>query len=431
MNNFIQIASFALGTGMQAALGFLSVPLLVRALGVEELGRWSIVEAMFQFGAQLALLGFNQTIVKFISADGLAPWPSLVRVGRSLLPLVLVLAGVAGLIAFLWAGMPVESALAVGLLLCLESWMVLGLSTARAAAMPLVFSTALITRSGIILGVLSIMVFLRPGWIHRAADVGWIWVAAYSMVGVTLASFISRRGQAGAGPDRRVLIDGLRYGAPLLLAVLFAQALQYADRFFVSSQLGYGEAGRYFVHAKVANTLAMAALPIQLWWPVARFTHLKDADGGAAFFARASLLGVTFFSVVLLGVAAIGPVIFRWFAPGESMDIWLFLLMLCGQYLQVSAVFFNVGLLNQGTTYLNAVVWAVTAVAQLTLQTILVPRYGVLGAAVGQACGALCALGLQYTLSQRRRFVRYPLGSLAAIIVATVFVATAALRGSL
>lgn len=430
MKNLVQIASFAVGTGMQAVFGFLSIPLLVRVLGVEELGRWSVIEAVFQFGAQVALLGFNQTMIKFITADGMAPWPALKKVAWVLAPSVAIAASAASIAAHYWLELPIASAVAVGILLSLECWIVLGLSTTRAAAMPLVFSAALITRSGGILLALSVAVFILPGWLAKTSDIVWVWDAAYLIVGVVLAFALTRRGSAGPAPDRQAMSDGLRYGAPLLVAMLVAQALQYADRFFVAGQLGYADTGRYFVHAKVANTLAMAALPVQLWWPVARFEHLKDVDGGRAFFARASLLGVAFFSMTLFALAGIAPWVFHWFAPSESLDVWLLLLLLGALYVQVSAVFFNVGLLDAGSTHLNAVVWAATAVVQLVLQALLVPRLGALGAALGLLAGALCAMGLQLALSQRRRYVPFPFGALLALAATTVLGAVLMLRGA-
>jgi O-antigen/teichoic acid export membrane protein len=423
VQHLIRIASFALGTGSQAALGFLSIPLLVRILGVEELGRWSIVEAVFQIGAQVALLGFNQTLIKFISADGLAPGPSLLKVAKTLLPVVTLAALVVAIAAHFWLNMSASSAAAVGLLLCLECWIVLGLSTSRAASKPLVFSAALIMRGGGILLALFLAVYVLPSWIRGASDVVWVWNAVYLLVAALLAFALLQVGASGRAPDRLAMTQGMRYGAPLLIAVLLAQLLQYADRFFVASELGYAEAGRYFVHAKVANALAMAALPVQLWWPVARFEHLKDADGGGAFFSRASLVGVVFFSFTLLALALIAPLVFHWFAPAQPLNGWLLFLLLSALFVQVSTVFFNIGLLDAGSTHLNVVVWGVTAMVQLGLQALLVPRLGALGAALGLFAGALCALALQYTLSQRRKYIRFPVGALIAMALATLLCA--------
>lgn len=416
---------------MQAALGFLSIPLLVRLLGQEELGRWSVLEALFQIGAQVALLGFNQTLIKFITADGMAPWPSLIKVARTLVPVMLIIGMAACIAGQCWLGLSLASAAGLGALLVLECWIVLGLSTSRAASMPLVFSAALIVRGGAILAALATAVFLMPASLSRAAEVVWVWIGAYLLVGAVLAVALSRRGASGRAPDRKILVGGLKYGAPLLVALLLAQLLQYADRFLVAGLLGYGEAGGYFIHAKVANTLAMAALPVQLWWPVARFQHLKDADGGGAFFARASVVGIAFFSVVLLVVAVVSPLVFRWFAPTAQLDVWLLLLLLAAIYVQVSAVFFNVGLLDANTTHLNAVAWGGTAVVQLSLQWVLVPHFGVLGAAGGLLAGAFCAWGCQFLLSQRHRFVRYPLAQLLALVAAAFAGAALLLRGAI
>jgi O-antigen/teichoic acid export membrane protein len=281
-----------------------------------------------------------------------------------------------------------------------------------------VFSTALIVRSGGILLALSLAAFVLPGWIHGAPDIVLAWTFAYLAVAAWLAFALMRSKKSANAPDRPAMVEGLKYGGPLLIAILIAQLLQYADRFLVAGQIGYAEAGRYFIHAKVAGMLALVAMPIQLWWPVARFEHRKDIDGGEAFFARTSLIGVGAFSLALIALAAIAPFVFRWFAPSFAMDALLLFLLLGAFYVQISAIFFNVGLLDAGNTHVNVVVWLATACVQLSTQILLVPRLGGPGAAIGVFAGALCALTLQFSLSQRRRYVRFPLGQLLALAIA-------------
>ena len=260
--NLLNIGAFALGTGAQAALGFVSVPLLVRLLGVAEIGRWSVIEAMFQLGAQIALLGFNSTLIKYISGDGMAPWPTLARVARALIPSVLAAALIVAVCAYTIIGLSPGASVTVSVVLCLECWLVLAFATARAGPMPLVFSSALILRASAILSSLALVVYVQPALVTRAGDVPAIWIVVYCVVGLVLGSLIQAKSPAGGTPDRQALRQGLKYGFPLLLTIVLAQILQTTDRFFVSGMFGFDDAGVYFLHAKIANALAFAALSL-------------------------------------------------------------------------------------------------------------------------------------------------------------------------
>lgn len=418
--NLLQIAAFALGTGAQAALGFFSVPLLVRLLGVEELGRWSVVEAMFQLGAQIALLGFNPTLIKYISGDGMAPWATLTRVTRALVPSALVVGLIVGICAHWILGLSPGSSLAVGVVLCLECWLVLAFVAARAASMPIIFSSALILRASAILASLALILYSQPTLVRHAGDVPAIWVCIYLLIGLVLGALIKVKSKTGEAPDRQALRNGLKYGFPLLITIALSQVMQTTDRFLVSGFLGFDEAGVYFLHAKIANALAFAALPVQLWWPVARFEHLKDVDGGADFFSQASVWGLAFFGLAAVGLAAIAPHLLRWFAPSLEFKSLLFLVLLLSAYFQTSAIFFNIGLLKEGATHFNVIVWVGAAVAQIFFQLVLLASFGVIGAALGAAVGSSTGLILQYLLSQRISPIRYPVFKLAAISIASI-----------
>lgn len=418
--NLLQIAAFALGTGAQAALGFVSVPLLVRLLGVEELGRWSVIEAMFQLGAQIALLGFNPTLIKYISGDGMAPWATLARVAKALVPSAVVVGLTVGVCAHSILGLSLGSSLAVGAVLCLECWLVLAFVTARAASMPIIFSSALILRASAILASLALIIYVQPALVRRAGDVPVIWILIYLVVGLTLGALIKAKSKTGEAPDRKALRGGLKYGFPLLITIVLSQVMQTTDRFLVSGFLGFDEAGAYFLHAKIANALAFAALPVQLWWPVARFEHLKDGDGGALFFSQASVWGIAFFGVAAIGLAAIAPHLLRWFAPSLEFKSLLFLVLLLSVFFQTTAIFFNIGLLKEGATHLNVIVWVGAAVAQIFFQLVLLVSFGVIGAALGAAVGSCTALILQYLLSQRISPIQYPVFKLAAISIASI-----------
>ena len=296
---------------------------------------------MFQLGAQIALLGFNPTLIKYISGDGMAPWATLARVAKALVPSAVVVGLTVGVCAHSILGLSLGSSLAVGIVLCLECWLVLAFVTARAASMPIIFSSALILRASAILASLALIIYVQPALVRRAGDVPVIWILIYLVVGLTLGALIKAKSKTGEAPDRKALRGGLKYGFPLLITIVLSQVMQTTDRFLVSGFLGFDDAGVYFLHAKIANALAFAALPVQLWWPVARFEHLKDGDGGALFFSQASVWGIAFFGVAAIGLAAIAPHLLRWFAPSLEFKSLLFLVLLLSVFFQTSSYFFQ------------------------------------------------------------------------------------------
>lgn len=427
MRNALTISGYFFATATQSALAFFSVPLLVRGIGVAEFGRWSLIEPVAQLVAQCALLGLNQGAIRLISHDGLTPWAAVRLILRRIWP-VLLLAGVgtaAATLAMDW--LRPWAAWLLGLFVLLEAVLALFLSSLRAGNRVAAFASGIVIRSAAILALLSAAIFAGVPAIHSAENVlGWwglVWLLAAGLLAILI---VREKGPPGSAAQEALHFqNALRYGLPLLATVLFAFVTQYADRFLLSRFFNYEILGHYVIYLKIAAALNFLVLPVQLWWPSARFQWVKRADGGASLFPRAALAGSALFLAAALGVWAVSPWLIRWFAPGVAFDGDAIFLLALAVALNGMAVFVNVGLLLPGRTHLNIPVSLIAAVSQIGLVSWLAPLYGVVGAALATVLTALINLVLQAIFSQRCYPLPFRFGLMGALFVAVAMIAVA------
>jgi O-antigen/teichoic acid export membrane protein len=159
-------------------------------------------------------------------------------------------------------------------------------------------------------------------------------------------------------------------------------------------------------------------MPFMLWFPTERFRHMRDADGGNAFFGTTAELFLLALVVASGGIYLAGPAILAVLAPDVAFDRAVLGLVLLSMVAIGMTHPLNVGLLKPGHTHENmyaiAAGIAVLAVAILPLTAILGPA----GAALARLVGSLAFLAAIVVLSQRCHRVGFAFGRMALVVFA-------------
>jgi O-antigen/teichoic acid export membrane protein len=183
--------------------------------------------------------------------------------------------------------------------------------------------------------------------------------------------------------DGRLALNALLYGLPLVPAVLSSFVLSAADRLVIQAQLGLTAVARYQVAYNVGD-LPMLLLGVlsDVWMP--RIFALnapaeRDAVLAASWDALYRLL-----TPVMIGLSFGAPLVLRlWVPPSYRPDD----LLVVTAVVIVSAVPFTAGLaarralLAEDRTTLIASATGVAALANIALNLLLVPHYGLVGSA--------------------------------------------------
>lgn len=408
--SLFRIGGYFVATSSQAAISFVAVPLLIHALGVAEFGRWGIVEPIIQIAAQIGLLGINQGIIKLVNQDGYNPSRAFFTLLKPALPILLCVCLATSLISAS-VGFSLGHAAFLGLLVGAESLLMLALAGMRAGNIVTGFVAASLLKA---LGVLAVLLCNRQfGFpLITTAEQVVVWWSGISVAGLSVAvislSLLARGGEQTQPTESAywtLYRDSVRYGLPMLISSLLMLAVLNLDRFFLQHYLDYRQVGEYVVYVKIANAMNFLVMPVQLWWPTARFNAMKSKDGGQLFFKRSAMALVTIFCVAGIGLWVIAPYLHSYFAPSVSYKKFLMLILIGAIVIYALSTPLNVGLLMPGKTHYNMYVIGVAALVNILTCYFLIPIFGVMGAAAGVLCAQLLTLVGQHFLSQRYYWV--------------------------
>ena len=426
---------YFIATGAMAISGLFTVPMLVRLLGENEFGRWSLVEPVLVVGAPLSLLGASWGVVKQIAHDSVPPGLAcrrLIMAGQPVMIFVAVLT-TSVLVAM---GFSAADGLRLGATVWLEGILVLEVAALRAANMATAFMFTQVIRAVALVGLMvgamyTWVVVSRVGDVIQirllvAAVAGGIGAALLFIQGASSIDADVTPGQIGANGRQRASSsafygDAVRYGAPLLAVSLLGMVLQFADRFIIKAFLDYRALAHYFVYIKISSVIALLVVtPFALWWPAKRFKQRKAPDGGRDYFPRVAMI---FLVVLLAGAGSLWLVtglLLPFFAPGIPFDSVVVLLLLLGGVAAGMAYPLNVALLDEGQTHKNLYAAFLAAVLNVILAFILIPKLQLIGAALANLLGYVVYV-ISFTYFSQRVFrVSFAFGRMLALTCVAV-----------
>jgi O-antigen/teichoic acid export membrane protein len=208
-------------------------------------------------------------------------------------------------------------------------------------------------------------------------------------------------------PDRALVAGALRYALPLVPAVLSTFVLTASDRFVVQAELGPDAVARYQIAYNVgAMPLLLLSVLSNTWMPRI-FTLGRPGDRSGVLAAGRDALYRLVVPVVL-GLSIGAPLLLRVWAPAAYRPDQL---LPVTAVVVVSALPYAAGLagtrtlLAEGRTGAIAAANGGAAALNVGLNLLLVPRFGLVGAAVATL---LAYLVLHLSLSWSARSVPLP-----------------------
>jgi O-antigen/teichoic acid export membrane protein len=191
-----------------------------------------------------------------------------------------------------------------------------------------------------------------------------------------------RRYQLGLQFDRELLHRMNSFGMPLVPAALFLWAINYSDRIFIGQFKGQAEVGIYSMAVRVASVIVFLMTAFQLAWPAFAYSIRDDDEAKRTYsFVLTYLLFVTCWISLALG--ALAPWIVDVLAThkfARAAEAVPLLAFATAAYSGYSVIAIGIGRARR--TRRNWVVAGAAAVVNVALNLVLIPRYGMMGAAV-------------------------------------------------
>ncbi|MDO8106006.1 oligosaccharide flippase family protein [Isoptericola sp. b441] len=206
---------------------------------------------------------------------------------------------------------------------------------------------------------------------------------AITLVSVVLGLVLTRPRWTGI-LDRAATVRALRLGVPMTMNAVAGYVLNAGDRILIQRTLGPVEVGRYQVAYTIGYVVVVLMYYVnQSWTP--RFAELRDPHARLALQGTARNSLYRMLAPTVLGISLAAPVALRVFAPASYEPGTLAIVVVL---IAVSAFPVAAGgasgrellTLRRGRAIATSTV--VAAVANIALNLVLLPRWGILGAAV-------------------------------------------------
>lgn len=225
----------------------------------------------------------------------------------------------------------------------------------------------------------------------------------------TLAAYYLVRGEMGFGFSFDLLRGMLAYSAPVLLAGLALWVSNLSDRYFLLAYSTTTELGLYSIGNKFASAAGLAISAFTLAWPQAAFSVLdQDQEGRNRLYSRALTYFVFASCSIVLVLSLFGDQLValmttqEFFGGAKVIPILGLALVFSGCY-----TIFAIGLNITKRMGRLLAVSGIPAVLNLVLNYLLIPPYGMMGAAWSTLASYLLMALLSWRASERVYHIDY------------------------
>lgn len=220
--------------------------------------------------------------------------------------------------------------------------------------------------------------------------------------------------------DFGLLKQVLRFGLPLIPASLAYWALSLSDRFFLQKYADLSQVGVYSVSYSVAAVLHM----VMGWFNTAYapycFSIAKDSDAPTVY-SRVMLYSIALLTFFALALSLFAPeVLFILTPPAYHQAARIVPLIVLSYLFYELYYLFSFGFDLTGKTGYTPFIIGAAALVNLILNIILIPRFGMMGAAAATLFSYLLLPIIEYPLVRRLYWIPYEWERLVKLLVTSL-----------
>lgn len=229
-----------------------------------------------------------------------------------------------------------------------------------------------------------------------------------------------RREQLGLQLDRALLGAMNRFGLPLVPSALALWALNLSDRFFLVKLSGQAEVGLYSLGARISSAMLLLLTAFRTAWPAFAYSIEDDREARRTYsFVLTYLLLLATWAALALGL--LSPWIVRVLATPDFYGASRVVALLA--FAAVASAGYTVIAIGVGRARRTQFNWVVTgsaAAVNVGLNLVLIPSYGMMGAAVSTVAAYSLMFLVMAWWAQRVYPVPYQWRRVATLVAAGV-----------
>lgn len=400
--------AYLFARGLPGLVNFAALAVYTRLLAPADYGRYSLLVAGVSMVGVVVFQWHRLVLARWLSTRTQDPERFLGEILRVFLMLALAVAGVGLGLAAVWPDPVWQRLLGLAVVLLIaQEWVDLNLTLAAAQLSP--------ARYGRMLGaktVLALALGAALASIGLGAAAPMLGLIAGCVLAVPLFGLAPWRGVRPTWPARATMREQLRYGLPLVITFALGWIIASSDRLLIAWLLDVEAAGRYAVGYDLAqNSLGVLLAIAQVAaYPLA--VRALEERGQVAAQEQIRHNGELILCLAIssaAGLAVLAPHIAAVAVGAEFRETtarllpWVALAAAIGG---IKAFHFDMAFHFARNSRGLLVSAAVSALANVALNLVLIPRFGLLGAA--WATVAACMLGASVSAWLGRSSFRLP-----------------------
>jgi O-antigen/teichoic acid export membrane protein len=224
--------------------------------------------------------------------------------------------------------------------------------------------------------------------------------------------------------SRSAAADLLGYGLALVPATLLSFLRHQSDRYLLKYFMSVSMVGIYALGYRFGEALYFVMFAFELAYPQFLYRHLKH-DGAPALYARVCTYYLAVMGLLWLAVAMLAEEIVRIMAHPTFHEASVVVPWIAGAFLlQALGHVGNVGMQIHRVLKYRLLINGIATGASIGLNLLLIPAYGMQGAAAAAVLSAAVQFVLQIVVGYRLYPVPYEYGRLARLAVVGVLTYT-------
>ena len=430
--------SFVYGLGNAASkfIGFFFLPVFTHYLSPAEFGIFDTFSLILFFGTTFSLIGTDSAMSRFYyDSEEVQDRQRTISTAVTLgLVLSIIVFGVglffsAGINTAIFGHTLYRPIYAITLwTLPLSVFNSLVFAIQQTKREPLRYSILTLLRFVLIYGV-SIYFLSRGSGVFGVLESHLI---SYGLASVLGLWWIRRDLTPAISP--RMVKDMLGFGFPISISSLAIWFLSSSDRFFLLRFSTLKELGLYSIGYRIASIVAMSVMAFQLAWPQFIFSIAKEENVKYTF-ARLFTYYLFVGLFLILGVTLFSPELLRILTTSEYAGAASVILLLSTSFLLYGIfLIFGVTLSVIKKTMSYLPVTGLSAGVSLSLNYLLVPRLGMIGAGITSVAAYSTMVVTMFYSTQRHYPIKYEwdrIGKLVGVSAVILGLAAFVPRGSL
>ncbi len=377
---------YVVGWVLNSVLSLALLPVYTRYLAKTEYGMLSLLDSTIELVRILCALGIGSAIVRFFhDKQDDEHRRKVMSTGITFLMVMIVIIGIivyplSGRITNLVlgeSGCPLyfQLALATMLLGLLRSGADNYLTTNKRSVTFIIVNSGQTLLSAAI--NLYLIVFLNMGVLGMLIGS----LTASVLVNIVLLQYVIRKN--GLGIDKSLLVNMIRFGLPMVPAILAAAAMHNLDRFFIRHYVNIAEVGLYslaYMFPFMLNGLFSNAFS-RIWGASTMYSIARAPDATYQF-SKICTYYMTVLTFALFAISVGADTLISVFAAPSYFDAQRYLpIIALGVWAYALHTFVRIGVDLTKKTYLFTINYVVAFVINIVLNFLIVPRWGAIGAA--------------------------------------------------